>query len=184
MNSTPQKSQSQKRKRKRTKGISVTRIGNKRLITSGRIGPEGILIDKENIDRVIELLRKKQELQELIDDGFITPGFLAKLWPEPGNHDLERDEKVEAAKRPPQSTRASANGEFLLSILLNKDEQEAAIGDFLERYAHKLQRLGKLRADLWAYSDVARTVWPVLQRKLAKTVGIVGAADWIRRHLW
>ena len=97
-------------------------------------------------------------------------------------------EKVRRYKGRPQNqramkTRAAVNGEFLLSLLLSNHEQEAAIGDFLERYAQKLRRLGKRRADLWAYSDVARTVWPVLRRKLAKMIGIVGAAEWIRRHL-
>ena len=74
------------------------------------------------------------------------------------------------------------NCELLLSLLLSKSEQDPAIGDFLERYDQKRKRLGRRRADLWAYSDVLRTVWPVLKRKLSTLVKFAVAADWVRRQ--
>ena len=74
------------------------------------------------------------------------------------------------------------NCELLLSLLLSKSEQEPAIGDFLERYEQKRQRLGRRRADLWAYSDVLRTVWPVLRRRLGTFLKFAVAADWVRRQ--
>jgi len=60
-----------------------------------------------------------------------------------------------------QGTKATPrNCELILSLLLTKTEQEPAIGDFLERYHQKCRRIGRRRADVWAYSDVIRTVWP------------------------
>lgn len=77
---------------------------------------------------------------------------------------------------------AMRNCELILSLLLNKAEQEPAIGDFLERYEQKCQRLGRRRTDLWAYSEVLRTVWPVLKRKLGTLLKLFIAADWVRRQ--
>jgi hypothetical protein len=77
------------------------------------------------------------------------------------------------------------NAEFLLHALLSKEEQEAAIGDFLEHYARRLARLGERRARIWAYAEALRTVWPVVKRAMAKISGISGtiaAAEWVRRH--
>lgn len=76
------------------------------------------------------------------------------------------------------------NCEFLLSLLLSKSEQEPAIGDFLERYEAKRKRLGKRRADIWAYSDVLRTIWPVVRRRITKLLKIVVAAEWLRRQFY
>ena len=186
MNSSPRKPKSSQPKGRRPgKAISVTRIENKRLISSGRLKPGGVLLDKEEMGKLIELLRKYETFEDR--ELTVTHEVTTKVWWESWSLHPRPDEIVNlvpTVKSQPQSTRASANGELLLSILLNKDEQEAAIGDFLELYAQKLERLGKLRADIWAYSDIARTVWPVLRRKLAEAMGIVGAAEWIRRHLW
>jgi hypothetical protein len=79
---------------------------------------------------------------------------------------------------------AARNCELMLSLLLSKAEQDPAIGDFLERYAQKRKRLGRRRADLWAYSDVLRTIWPVVRRKLGKVVKFLVAADWVRRQFY
>jgi hypothetical protein len=74
------------------------------------------------------------------------------------------------------------NCELLLSLLLSRTEQDPAIGDFLERYEQKRKRLGRRRADLWAYSEVLRTVWPVLRRKLGTLLKFAVAAEWVRRQ--
>lgn len=91
---------------------------------------------------------------------------------------LEPLTSFEAMKlRPP------VNGEFALHLLLSKDEQEAVIGDLIERYGQKCERFGEQRAKLWFYCEVLRSVWPLLRRAIARVGGLVAASEWIRRHL-
>lgn len=75
------------------------------------------------------------------------------------------------------------NAEFILHLLLRKDEREAVIGDLVERYVQKLERFGERRARLWFYCEVLRSVWPLLRRTVAKAGGLIAAGEWIRRHI-
>lgn len=74
------------------------------------------------------------------------------------------------------------NAELLLTLLLRRDEQEAAIGCFSEIYAKKVRRLGKRRAAIWAWCDVLRTLWPVIKRTFIRISGLAATVEWLRRH--
>ena len=80
-------------------------------------------------------------------------------------------------------TRPPLNAEFLLGVLLKREDQEIAIGCFIEVYGKKLERLGKRRADLWAWCDVVKTAWAVLKHGLLKMTGFYAAYEWLK-HYW
>jgi hypothetical protein len=75
------------------------------------------------------------------------------------------------------------DAEFVLHLLLNKDEQDALIGDLIERYGRKCERLGVRRANLWFYAEVVRTAWPLVKRFVAKAGGMLAVGEWLRRHI-
>lgn len=80
-----------------------------------------------------------------------------------------------------------ANAEFLLHLLLKGNDQDAIIGDLVERFPAKSERLGKRRANLWFYSEVLYFLWPGFKRIAARTAGLVGVLnfiDWIRRNFF
>jgi hypothetical protein len=75
------------------------------------------------------------------------------------------------------------NAEFILHLLLRRDEQEAVIGDLLERYPKKYERLGKRRAQLWFCVEVFRSTWPLVKRTVFKATSLITLGEWIRRHI-
>ena len=75
------------------------------------------------------------------------------------------------------------DAEFILHLLLNKDEQDALIGDLIERYGKKCERLGVRRANFWFYAEVCRTAWPLIKRFIAKAGGLIAVGEWLRRHI-
>lgn len=75
------------------------------------------------------------------------------------------------------------NAELLFLLLLNKEEQEAAIGCFSELYAKRVVRLGKVRAWIWAWCEVAKTAGAVFKRLALKVSGLVAAYEWLKHHL-
>ncbi|HEY0348402.1 MAG TPA: hypothetical protein VGC60_09645 [Pyrinomonadaceae bacterium] len=76
-----------------------------------------------------------------------------------------------SAPRPP------ANAEYLLYLLLPKEDQEVAIGDLVELYGSILKRFGKRRADFWFYKQVAGSLLPLLRRALLR----IGSLVWLSR---
>jgi hypothetical protein len=91
--------------------------------------------------------------------------------------EAESTEPVVLTPQPP------LDAEFVLHLLLNKDEQDALIGDLIERYARKCERLGVRRANLWFYAEVVRTAWPLIKRVIAKAGGLIAVGEWLRRHI-
>ena len=75
------------------------------------------------------------------------------------------------------------NAEFLLALLLGKEDQEAALGCFAELYEKKAIRWGKSRARVWAWVQVAKTLAPVLKRVVLKLSGLAAAYEWLKHHL-
>ena len=75
------------------------------------------------------------------------------------------------------------NAEFLLALLLDKEDQEAAIGCFEELYSKRVVRWGKSRARVWAWVQVGKTLAPVLKRVVLKVSGLVAAYEWLKHHL-
>lgn len=75
------------------------------------------------------------------------------------------------------------NAEFLLALMLGKENQEAALGCFAELYEKKAIRWGKSRARVWAWVQVAKTLAPVLKRLVLKLSGLAAAYEWVKHHL-
>jgi hypothetical protein len=89
-----------------------------------------------------------------------------------------------AAQQPPvPNTEPPVNAEFILHLLLRKDEQDAIIGDLIERYGKKRTRLGVRRANWWFYAEIFWTALPLLKRAIVKASGLVAAGEWIRQQI-
>jgi hypothetical protein len=97
----------------------------------------------------------------------------------------ERSEMTKTVSAQPKTSRPRppVNAEFILHLLLKREEQDAVIGDLLERYVKKHKRLGKRRADIWFYMEVARSLWPLAKRSGAKAIKIAVVGEWIRRMI-
>lgn len=105
---------------------------------------------------------------------------------------VNRDGGIEAETRPilagapsaskvALSPRPPLNAEFVLHLLLRREEQDTVIGDMLERYVKKHERLGERRANFWFYAEVFRSVWPLLRRAAGKVGGLALLGEWLRR---
>lgn len=68
-----------------------------------------------------------------------------------------------------------------LFVLFQAQENEAAIGDFIERYGRKYQELGRRRADSWLYLEIFRSFLPLLFR-IAGKLGWLILGEWIKKH--
>jgi len=90
---------------------------------------------------------------------------------------LATAESVSSSPQPP------INAEFILHLLLRHDEHDAVIGDLIERYVKKCERLGVRRANLWFYAEILWTALPLLKRALVKASGLVAFGEWVRRHV-
>jgi len=91
-------------------------------------------------------------------------------------------EKRFGGSKPPQKhlqNRPPVNAEYVLYLLLSKDEKEAAIGDLNELHGRILVRFNKRRADIWYYKQVVGSLWPLLRRAIVK----IGALVWLGRVL-
>jgi len=80
-------------------------------------------------------------------------------------------------------TQPPLNAEFLLHVLLRRDENDAIIGDLIEKYGKKCARLGPRRANLWFYTEVFLTALPLMKRALVKVSGLMTLAEFVRRHI-
>jgi hypothetical protein len=78
---------------------------------------------------------------------------------------------------------APPNAEYILHLFLRGDDRDAVIGDLVERYAGKYERFGERRAKVWFYSQVLRSLWPLLKRLVTRASGLVALGEWIRRHV-
>lgn len=83
-------------------------------------------------------------------------------------------ENREATANPPK------NVELLLLLIVRRDERDAVIGDLIERYRRSHQRLGRRRADLYAYGEVCRSLYPFIKRLLGTGV-IVLLGQWLKK---
>ena len=93
-----------------------------------------------------------------------------------------REHKLHKTESNLEKEAPSVNAILILHLLLNDDEAEALSGDLHERYAKKSIRLGKRRADVWLWSQVLRSIWPLLKRFFAAG-GFLAAAELIRKLL-
>lgn len=65
-----------------------------------------------------------------------------------------------------QPSKIPAAAESLIFLLVRKDERDALIGDLTERHFELCKRHGKLKADLYAYTQVWRSLYPFFKRAL------------------
>lgn len=96
---------------------------------------------------------------------------------------LDSQSKSEAAVGPEVFSNPPPNAEFLLHLLLRRDERDAVIGDLLEKFAKNRKRFGARRAKVWFYSEVLRSLWPLFRRIATKVTGLLALGEWIRRHV-
>jgi hypothetical protein len=80
---------------------------------------------------------------------------------------------TKAMPRPP------INAEYVLYLVLRKEEREVVIGDLVECYHNMVWRFDKRRADVWFYKQVFGSLMPLLRRALLK----IGALVWLGRIL-
>lgn len=81
--------------------------------------------------------------------------------------------KVRLTGRPP------FNAEYILHILLGRDERDVVIGDLIEGYGKVMVRFNKRRADIWFYKQVGGSLLPLLRRALLR----IGTLVWLGRIL-
>lgn len=81
------------------------------------------------------------------------------------------DEK--SSQRPP------LNAEFVLYLLLRKEERDVVIGDLIECYDQILRRFDKRHADIWFYKQVIGSLFPLIRRALLR----IGALVWVGQIL-
>jgi hypothetical protein len=72
-------------------------------------------------------------------------------------------------------------GEYLLFLLLPKKDREAVLGDLEEHFGYLLRRNGRLAAKLWYWSEVLRSVLPIVGRRVEVAVRWLTLLDWWRR---
>jgi len=91
---------------------------------------------------------------------------------------LRREMRSESTKAP-MTARPPFNAEYILYILLRREERDVVIGDLIEDYVRVLKRFNKRRADMWFYKQVGGSLFPLLRRALVR----IGALVWLGRVL-
>ncbi len=71
------------------------------------------------------------------------------------------------------------NAEFLLYLLLPREEMEVVSGDLIEGHGTVLKRFDKRRADIWFCKQVVGLLLPLVRRALLK----IGTLVWLGRVL-
>jgi hypothetical protein len=164
-----------------TKELAIRIVTNE---LADRVSPEIIHL---LVGRVLVRLQHSSAIGYHSEKAWIRDALRREFWaiysiesPEISSVFVTRQDIIvnESSKpRPP------LNAEFVLHLLLKKEEQDAVIGDLLERYANKYKRLGKSRADIWFYTEVGRSLWPLAKRFAAKAIKIAVVGEWIRRMI-
>ena len=97
-------------------------------------------------------------------DGFATiPQSNGVLEPQP-------DESLpDIVDQIAQLSKIPAAAESLIFLLIRNDERDALIGDLTERHSELCKRQGKLKADLYAYAQVCRSLYPFFKRALCNS---------------
>lgn len=82
---------------------------------------------------------------------------------------------------PKQVARPPFNAEYVLYLLLRKEERDSIIGDLIEEYSQILERFNKRRADVWFYKQVGGSLFPLLRRALFRVSALVWLGRILRR---
>jgi len=71
------------------------------------------------------------------------------------------------------------NAEYVLYLVLRREERDEIVGDLIEAYGKVIQRFDKRRADIWFYKQVAGSLLALLRRQILR----IGALVWLGRIL-
>jgi len=77
--------------------------------------------------------------------------------------------------------RPPINAEYVLCLLLRKEEREVVVGDLIESYNEVLKRFDKRRADIWFYKQVTGSLFPLFRRAMLRIGGLVWLGRVLRR---
>ena len=89
---------------------------------------------------------------------------------------IKSDSKTEGK---PSRHRPPFNAEYILYLLLGREDRDIVIGDLTETYGKIFQRFNKRRADIWFYKQVIGSLWPLFRRTMLR----IGALVWLGRIL-
>jgi len=84
--------------------------------------------------------------------------------------------KKRTALNPP---RPPLNAEYVLYLVLRREERDEIVGDLIEAYGKVIKRFDKRRADIWFYKQVLGSLFPLLRRQILR----IGALVWLGRIL-
>jgi hypothetical protein len=73
------------------------------------------------------------------------------------------------------------SAEMFFCLFLKTGDQDAVVGDFIERYREFRKRRGKVRADLYAYGELLRSCYPLIKRALENFRLTLFLGKWIRK---
>jgi hypothetical protein len=126
--------------------------------------PEVALTLYKHIDSVEKLIstdEKHKEVISTLEEGLIEPLFVPD--------EIEKHE-------PPKVVSA------ILCYSLKAKDRDAVLGDLAEQYDLRVERLGKKNADTWYYAEVARSLWPLAKRSVAKVIRVATASSFFWRR--
>ena len=73
------------------------------------------------------------------------------------------------------------NAEFLLYLVLSKNDSEVVAGDLEERWRTIKKQFGVRRANFWYWTQVVRSIWPFGVAALKKRSGLVAVMELWRK---
>jgi hypothetical protein len=76
------------------------------------------------------------------------------------------------------------NAEYVLHLVLGKEEREVVIGDLVEEYCYVIRRFGRKHADIWFYKQVIVSVWPFLRRAIGRAAAFLWLGRLLRRLIF
>lgn len=158
----------------KTKLLSRNQSGRDNQSDNSLSGLEKFSHLEAKISRTIELTKTLRQEKESLEKE-MRGEAAGKISLEPQRFEKQTEPLIRERdiRRPPM------NAEYLLYLLLRKEEREAVIGDLIECYNRMLRRFDKHRADLWFYKQVVGSVFPLLRRSLLR----IGALVWLGRIL-
>ena len=80
-------------------------------------------------------------------------------------------------------SRPPLNAEYVLFLLLPREEMGFVIGDLIESYGAILSRFNKRRADIWFYKQVIGSLLPLLRRALLRVAALIWLGRIFRRFI-
>jgi len=74
-------------------------------------------------------------------------------------------------------------GEYLMYLLLSRQDRVNILGDLMEDYGTIESKFGRPAAVFWYYKQVVASIPPCVWKRLFKWGTIAAIGDWFRRHI-